>query len=97
MERDGCTLFTARITARWQVTIPEHVREQLDLIPGQELAFLQQPDGKIYIYNGSEQGLRNFERLLRETAKMMREQEEQKTGEHGEQPTLPADPPLQGV
>lgn len=96
MERDGCFLFTAPVTARWQITIPEHVREQLQLIPGQELAFFQERDGRIYIYNGSAQGLRNFERLMNEVTKLMFEQDEPKAAaECGGQLALPSDPLLE--
>ena len=40
-------MITATITSKGQITIPKHIRDQLDLHAGDKISFIEDEDGSI--------------------------------------------------
>jgi len=47
-----------RVTTKGQVTIPQHIREKLGIVPATEIEFVEEKD-RVYIVKKEEPGNRN--------------------------------------
>ena len=52
-EEKGASMSLAKITANWQITLPQEVRQQLNLKVGDKLMFSQNQNGEIIVSNAS--------------------------------------------
>jgi len=59
-----------RVTTKGQVTIPQHIREKLGILPATEIEFVEEKD-RVYIVKKKDPGNRNNKfRKLRGVAKV---------------------------
>jgi AbrB family looped-hinge helix DNA binding protein len=59
---------TATITSKGQVTIPQEIREKLDLKTGDKVLFIEE-NGKYYFQNSNALTLEDFQTAMRGAAK----------------------------
>jgi AbrB family looped-hinge helix DNA binding protein len=58
----------AKITSKGQITIPQEIRERMDLKKGDKIIFIEE-NGKYYFQNSNSLTLENFQNNMRGAAK----------------------------
>ena len=55
----------AKISSKWQLTIPQDIRHKLSLKQGDKVVFVEESDGRVYLANASLAAFKNLTNAMR--------------------------------